>query len=498
VTAASRTVLDVSMRGLFSSLQLTYPGPGEVRDMSDDWKWVLRTAQSTRPPLRLGPSPEFRESRRVVSKVGGAFGETVGYAELSGSQGVNPGALANHSDLGTSFALATSVFGDNNLTVSGNLGYNGIGDTPSTGFRAGYSRDLGLVNPEVTVTVRQLQTSAVAGRAFLDAGQAGVSAPNLETFTLGYGDRVQIGDSTEFEYGFLYESVRFADRLDFVSPYGKLVYRPTERRRVELRYASGAPRPDLEVRGGERLRQQVSSLGMFPRVAVRDGHATVQRTEHIELAYREEMGQNLVEAAVFQDTVNDAAISAFVPDGMSAEGNVLPNLFSRASTINGGRQFSRGYRVSYARKLADRLEAALGYGNAGVLTADTETALASNSVAELRDRLATGRAHLATASLSARLPGSGGQVVSSYQWISRPSAMAADAYNDFASSSDPGWNIRVRQPLPIAAGPGKLELTADLRNLLRAGYVPLRAHDGQTLFLIQAIRSYRGSLSFIF
>jgi hypothetical protein len=497
VQTGERTVLDVSMRGLFTSLQLVYPGPGEIRDMSDDWKWVLRTAHASRPPLRIAPSEQHQETQKVLRKLRGTFADTTAYAELSGGAGVAPGALANESDLGTSFALATSVFGDNNVMVSGNLGNSATGDNPATAFRTSYRREMGMVNPEVSVTVRQLQASEAAGRAFFGTGHTGENAPSLETFSLGYGDRVKIGESTNFEYGFLYESVRFMQRLDFVSPYGRLVYTPREGRKIELRYASGAPRPDAAVRGNERLRQQVTSLGMFPRVALDDGRATVQRTEHIELAVHEQVGKNLIEGALFQDTIGDAAVSAYVPDSMLAGGQVLPDLFSRASTINGGRHFTRGYRVSYARKQADKLEAALGYANSGVLTPQAD-GIASNDVRDLRDSLAMERADIVTASLSTTLPVAKSQVMSGYQWVSRPSAIAADMYNDFAASSEPGWNIRVRQPLPFGAGPGKLELTADLRNLLKAGYIPIQTADGQTLYLLQAVRSYRGSLSFIF
>jgi hypothetical protein len=497
VQTGERTVLDVSMRGLFTSLQLVYPGPGEIRDMTDDWKWVLRTAHSSRPPLRIAPSEQYHETQKVLRKLRGTFADTTAYAELSGGAGVAPGALANQSDLGTSFALATSVFGDNNVTVSGNLGNSTTGDNPATAFRTSYRREMGLVNPEVSVTVRQLQASEAAGRAFFGPGHSGENAPTLETFSLGYGDRVKIGESTDFEYGFLYESVRFMQRLDFVSPYGKVVYKPREGRKIELRYASGAPRPDATITGNEQLRQQVSSLGMFPRVALDGGRATVQRTEHIELAVHEQVGKGLIEGGIFQDTIADAAVSAYVPDSMMAGGQVLPDLFSRASTLNGGRHFTRGYRVSYARKLADRLEAALGYTNSGVLTAQTDS-LASDDVRDLRDSLNMERANIVTASLSTTLPGAKSQVVSGYQWVSRPSAIAADMYNDFAASSEPGWNVLVRQPLPFGAGPGKLELTADLRNLLKAGYIPIQTSDGQTLYLLQAVRSYRGSLSFIF
>ena len=101
--------------------------------------------------------------------------------------------------------------------------------------------------------------------------------------------------------------------------------------------------------------------------------------------------------------------------------------------------------------------------------------------------------------VSATLPRSDTRIISNYQWASRTSALAPDLYNEFAARSEPGLNIIVRQPLPMNTMlPGKFELTADVRNLLKAGYIPIQGSDGQTIYLLQAIRAYRGSLSFIF
>ncbi len=497
VRDGANTILSVSMRSLFASLQLSFPGAGEIRDMTDDWKWTLRATHSIRPVLQFTDQLEAHERERVMRKISGAFSDTRALAQVSGGAGVTPSALANRSDLGTSFAVATSLFGDNSVTVSGNLGYSAESQSPTTGFRTSYQREFGLGAPEVSVTVRQLQTGAAADRIFLDP-QHGGDAPALQTFTLGFGDRVQIADSTTFEYGFLYESVNFLRRLDFVSPYGKIIQKLTPRRTMEIAYASGAPRPGSSVRGSDSLRQEVSALGMFPRVAMRDGDATVQRTNHIEVAYKEELGKGLIEAAVYQDSISDAAISAFVPQSYRTSGEVLPDLFSRASTINGGEHSLHGYRVSYARKIKDRLEAALGYGNTGVVTPSIDR-LQSADLGELRDSLTVERAHLLLASVSTRLPRSNTSIMSSYQWASRTSALAPDLYNEFSAQSDPGLNVVVRQPLPMKTMlPGKFELTADVRNLLKAGYIPIQGYDGQTIYLLQAIRAYRGSLSFIF
>jgi hypothetical protein len=46
--------------------------------------------------------------------------------------------------------------------------------------------------------------------------------------------------------------------------------------------------------------------------------------------------------------------------------------------------------------------------------------------------------------------------------------------------------------------PGRFEATAELRNLLEQGYLPLSTGDGRTLLLTNAPRAVRGGLSFIF
>ena len=62
-----------------------------------------------------------------------------------------------------------------------------------------------------------------------------------------------------------------------------------------------------------------------------------------------------------------------------------------------------------------------------------------------------------------------------------------------------GLNFQIRQPLPLMGGiPGRLEMTAELRNLLAQGYIPMTSPDGGSLILIQFPRAIRGGFSFIF
>jgi hypothetical protein len=43
-----------------------------------------------------------------------------------------------------------------------------------------------------------------------------------------------------------------------------------------------------------------------------------------------------------------------------------------------------------------------------------------------------------------------------------------------------------------------MEASADLRNLLAQGYLPMYTADGQRLLLVETPRSFRGGLRFIF
>jgi hypothetical protein len=57
----------------------------------------------------------------------------------------------------------------------------------------------------------------------------------------------------------------------------------------------------------------------------------------------------------------------------------------------------------------------------------------------------------------------------------------------------------VRQPIPAMRGvPWRMEASAELRNLLAQGYLPLSMPGGQQLLLVNTPRSVRGGLAFIF
>ncbi len=499
VQPGERTVLDVRLRGIMASLQLAYGST--VRDMSNDWRWYVRARHSRRNVLHFGAG-ERDEREEFLRNLGGHFEGTRAYAGFTAGRGNRTSGLRSHQDLGTAFAVATSLFGSHDVTVSGSPG---MGRTDLSGgpraLRTTYARDVGLARPEVALTVRQMQVSSVATTGLMGSGaqQGGPGVPRLETFSIEFGDSIQVTDALRVEYGLLFETVKFADRLNVMSPRAQVVYEFASGRDLAVRYASGLP-PSAGVADGpdSALVSNVRQLGMFPRVTLSAGRPTVQRSEHMEVAFREQFGNNLIEAAVYRDAIRDAAVVAADPDSLYGLRDSVPDLYASTSTLNGGDFGAAGVRVSYARKILEQLQAALGYGYGDVLSASGHE-LHSVRADELRARLESRRAHMLVASVTAELPWSGTGLNASYQWLSRASVVQADPFNDFASRSEPGLNVAFRQPLPIGGGwPGRFEASAEIRNLLKAGYVPLQVADGRMLTLLQAIRSYSGAVSYIF
>ena len=96
-------------------------------------------------------------------------------------------------------------------------------------------------------------------------------------------------------------------------------------------------------------------------------------------------------------------------------------------------------------------------------------------------------------------PHTGTHIAASYQVADGQFAVPAPIYATSSIRPQPGLNIYVRQAIPVLTGlPWRMELTADLRNLMQQGYLPLSTLDGSRLVLMENPRMFRGGLSFIF
>lgn len=493
VQPGMQSMLNVSMASVFSSIELVYAAPGERSVMSDEWKWVLRSASATRPVFRWMPDLGGT-GRNTSSSTASMFSDTRGLVRVSAGDQGQSSLLGSEADLGTAFAFATSVYGSNQVHFSGNVGYSANTGMPTAGFQTSFKRDLpGGASPEVRLTMRQL---SVPGRTFL-GGESG--APPVRTLSAAMFDRKQLTDGMELEYGFSMDSVTFLDRLNYFSPYARLTYDAGDEGLVQMAYSSGTPPAELFSSAGanSQLHDDLVALALIPRVSLREGAAQVQRVQTFEFGYRKTVGSRTYGVAAYQDSVRNAALTMTGPEGLAASPDLLPDMFSESWIFNAGNYRSAGYLASITQGLGEHFDATLAYGSGGALTAD-QPLEESGSPDQLRRLIRTSRRQSLTARLSGAFPATGTQFATSYQWSNIRALTPSHVYLTQRVGEGLGFNVQIRQPLPYCSGlPGRLELTADLRNLLAQGYVPLMA-GGRRMFLMNTPRSVRGGLSFIF
>lgn len=498
VQPGMRSVLNVNLNTLYSSIQFAYPPLENGSLMSDDWKWVLRSASATRPVLRF--TGDVLAQAPVRSTRGAVFSDTRGILKVSAGDGPLVTGVGNEADLGTAFALATSLYGNNMLQVSGNVGYGSQTGVPTAAFRTSYSRNGAgaLSGPEVSVTMRQLFLPGRLGSALTGSESA---LPMLRSMSASFDDRTQLTDELAIQYGFTLDSVSFLDHLNYISPYARLSYSLGDGAEVEFAYTSGNARPDLagsSARDAD-LQRDLNTLGLFPRISLRAARPRIQRGEEYEMAYSRKAGSRTYLVSVYRETVTNAALSMVAPAGMYDAGDILPDLFTGSSIFNAGNYQTVGYTAAVTQDLGQNVNATVMYGSMGALTAESRE-IVSNSPDELRSMIHAGRKHAATTRITATSPWTGTHLIASYQWSGdRRWAMPGHLYSTQAVRPNPGLNLYIRQPIPgLSILPWRMEATADLRNMLAQGYLPLGTASGQRVLLVETPRSFRGGLSFIF
>src|SRR5579864_356849 len=191
VQPGMQSLLYVDLASVLSSIELVYAAPGQGALMSDDWKWTLKASSSTRPVLRMLPDSSASDPNHRDRASGGVFSDTRGLLNVSAGDPGSLGSTSSQSDLGTAFALATSMFGRNQLKVSGNVGYSAGSAVPTAGFRTSFSRD--GMGPEIAVTMQQIYLPARPSLAMLTGQPDGT--PALRTMSVSLHDSAMLADN---------------------------------------------------------------------------------------------------------------------------------------------------------------------------------------------------------------------------------------------------------------------------------------------------------------
>jgi Carboxypeptidase regulatory-like domain len=492
IRAGLSSVLQVRLTSVLSTVEVQYTAPTGV--MSDDWKWVLRSSNATRAitrdlplPTGLGSSTSSEDPKRI-------FAGTRGLVSLSAGDAGSLLSDVGNADFGTSFAVSTSLYGRNHIDVSGGLGQSISGGMPTMGVRATYSRndsDGEYAMPELTVMMRQVALPNRPG--YIAAAPDGLAS--VRSSAVSYYDALDALGFLHIEYGTSLDTVSFADRLSRVSPFVRATASLGAAGSLAAVYSNGGAPNDLYIHqfgADSDLAGTVSSLSNMPEFSFRDGRLQLQRTKNFELGYLKTAGSRTYGISGFYENVNDGRLTVAGNLSSLDSGDVLPDFSTRTSIYNIGHYNRNGVIASMDQKIGNSLDLAFAGGTMGGFSAQADATPRADSF--LR------RSSHAIASFNIRsiLPGTNTRLFGNYEYVADGAVVPRHIFSTQRLYTEPGLNLIVRQPLPSFWGIGRLELSADLRNLLAQGYIPVASGQGRQLLVVQAPRAVRGGLNFIF
>ncbi len=487
----SENRLEISLATVLSTVTFAPPTKPRGTLMSDEWKWVLRTSQSTRPVLRFLPDQVSSTTRTIAS----SFSNTTGIVKLSAGDGQSFVQGAGE-DLGTAFALATSLAGAGRVQLSGNVGYAGNNfASPGAGLRTSYSRTTqDGSSPEVVVTMHQLY---MAPRAVSGIALGADGMPPLRTMSTAFLDSLEVTESIRLDYGFSYESVSYVNVLNYGSPFARATFGSGPQGRIRVAYSSGAPPAELLARDGEKsgsLDQDLTALAFVPRVSLSDGRAVVERTQNVEIGYERVEASRTWTVGLYHESATNAAFMLSSSGAGFPAGDLMPDLNSNSSILNVGSFQRTGIDAGVKQMIGDHLQLAVAVGRTGGLTADSrgDVSNAGGLVVGLQQKDVA----WATLRASVIIPVTGTRLTTDYGWTDPRTLLPNHLFVTQQVNQDVGANIYIRQPLPWNL-PWRMELTAEIRNMLAQGYVPLGTAMPRSV-LTASPRALRGGLNFIF
>ncbi len=510
VAPGSDKLLKVNLSSLYSTVELAPPSAAQGALMSDEWKWVLRTSSATRPVLRLTPVSSSGSPSAGHRHLATAFTETTGVVRLSAGE-TGPMAGSGSDDVGTAFGVATRINGVSRVRLSGDFGYIASSGLPTAAFRTTYSRDRedGESAPELALTAHHIYFSGLGPASNLGMPyQAGGGSESLalRTVSLSAKDKLQLTDELQLEYGAQLDSVSFLQSETRMSSFARATYTAGTAGLLRVAFSSGAPPAGILNRdGGTRdkeasapeLNQDLAALSMLPAVSRDGGQTRMQRARNWELGYESVQGSRKYFLNAYSESVSDGAFNLSGPGVSPIRADLLPALDGNYYVFDIGSYQRAGLSAAVTQSLGEHTEFTLGAGRSGMLTTAPGEAPGGSS-ADARAQIRSAQQAFVTARASTTIPHVGTRMVTAYGWT--PSRALMPTYFSLTGpvNQEQGLNLAVHQPLPRFCGMrGRVEATAELRNALAQGYLPMNV-GGMPTVVTDSPRALRGGLSFLF
>ncbi|MGZ4788691.1 MAG: TonB-dependent receptor [Terriglobales bacterium] len=467
--SGTNVVINLTLNTLTDAIRLLPAKQGTQED--DDWKWTLRSS-ANRPILRVANGQPV-----IVANAKNDRPLKASVAFVAGNDGT---AFTGSSEMSTRVNVERSLFQTGLLSFNGDVGY-GLGPN-ATVLRTSYAHEMpDGSRPEVAVTLRRFATSPTM--ALHDAA--------LEAMTVRASDSAQLAGFIELHAGAEFETVQFLGHVNAYKPFGSMDIHLSPNSVVEYQYTTSIPNMRW-LKGFDSAPADMTESG--PRMTLLDSQSVLERAQHQEVSVSHRRGKYSMQAAYFHDRINDAALTGV--GEVSAElGNLLPDAYSGTFAYNGGRMETNGVRLVVQRQLPDGITAAMDYAYGGVLDLNDGV----QRLEDVRSHIEKSYQHSLAGKITGSLPHAKTQWITSYKWTSGGGLTPVDVFNSGPGQTDSYLNVFIRQPVPgTTFMPAKMEALLDIRNLLAQGYHPVVGSDGQTVYLVQAARSVRGGVAFVF
>lgn len=463
------TIVRVEMTTVFASLDRLRHAPAQTSN-TNDWKSVLRASTATRPVLEW-TDPRLSSNLPEESPARHAHGDV---EMTSGS--TQPGSISNLPEApATAFSYDQPIGVEGRLLFAGQMSYGH--ELPAGGIATAWMPSGDSPNGSVTeVVIRQ---------AWLGPGGLIFRGEKLSQ-----RNTLAIGDNAVLHYGADVLGAQIGASTESIRPVLALTVMISPGWQANFIVASGTAENTTST--GPSSDRAMTDLNSFPVLMLRSGRPELEGGWHEEANFRYKISpQTSVEVAGFHDQSRDTPVFG---SGSPANSDYLQDPFSSAFVYDAGSTESSGVRVAYRQKLGDNYEFAAVYAFAAALAPGSEDVAATSF---LRDSLNMHYRHSVGGRLSGHVRHSGTEFHAGYKWLSGPALTHQDSYGEAFYDLDPYLSVGVRQPLPGSLWNCRWEFTADVRNLLAQGYIPITTQDGSVV-LVSASRSFRGGLSFQF
>ena len=408
LTVNLQTALDIVRRG--------------IRRVSlEDMKWVLRSAPSTRPILRL-----TQDDGAIAEENGAAArSERSGYFQLYSTSHETSGPSSD--TVGSQFAFNVPLAGDSQVTFTGQ--YTEAADQP---------RGIGATYEFSSADRHQSSLAINLRQGALINGE--VEGSEAREISIEYGERLQWSEHLLLDYSAVVGRADGMDEHSYLRPEFGVTWVP----RVRTMF-----RASLSRQSPEDAMDPIRGLAYFDRAVYLP--PDLERYSHMEVGATHTLSENVqVSAVAFRDELGTQALLVDANDGRRA---IMIFDASNAPTT--------GVRLAADRSFRD-FEAGLAYTYANAVGFDEDVV----SPDDLRQQARNKSFHLVTARIKTKIDLTQTAVTAVYRWSSGFSLGPVDPYQRFAEYNDPTLSLTIAQDLPsLKILPGKLQAIVDARNL---------------------------------